>query len=145
MADVHVERLGPTTWRIVDEAGTAHLVRAVQHAGTRWLHVDGEILAVRAAEAVRPRARAAQGTESLEAPMPGAVTQVAVQEGDAVVAGQPILIIEAMKMEHVIRAPRAGRVTALRVRPGEQVEAGAIVAEFESAGAVPNASEEPAS
>jgi biotin carboxyl carrier protein len=69
--------------------------------------------------------------------MPGTVTRVAVSEGETVTAGQPIVVVEAMKMEHVIRAPHAGRVVALRVRQGEQVEAGAVVAELQSAGAAP--------
>jgi biotin carboxyl carrier protein len=65
-----------------------------------------------------------------------------VSEGEIVTAGQPIVVVEAMKMEHVIRAPHAGRVIALRVRQGEQVEAGAVVAELQAADAAPtNASE----
>lgn len=130
---LRLEQLGPTTWRITDEEGAAHLARSVDHAGTRWLHLDGEILAVRLIEAAaRPKARARR-PEGLVAPMPGAVTQVVVREHDAVAAGQPIVIIEAMKMEHVVRAPLAGKVVALRVRPGEQVEAGAVVAEVQPA------------
>jgi hypothetical protein len=59
--------------------------------------------------------------------MPGAVTHVLVREGDAVSPGQPLVIVETMKMEHVIRARRAGRVRALRVREEDQVEAGTVV------------------
>lgn len=77
--------------------------------------------------------------------MPGAVTQVSAREGDTVAAGQAIVTIEAMKMEHVIRAPHAGRIVALRVRPGEQVEAGAVVAELQAAGAPAEEPEKPAS
>jgi acetyl-CoA/propionyl-CoA carboxylase, biotin carboxylase, biotin carboxyl carrier protein len=138
-----LEQVGPTAWRLVDQDGAAHMIRSVENAGVRWLHIDGEIVAVRAVEASTRRARAARGPEGLEAPMPGAVAQVAVREGDAVAAGQPIVIIEAMKMEHVIRAPRAGRVVALRVRPGDQVEAGAVVAELRSADAPPEEPAEP--
>lgn len=131
---LRLERLGPTTWRVVDEQGAAHIARSVEHAGTRWLHLGGETLAVRIGDAVarRPGARRPEG---LEAPMPGAVTRVAVTEGEIVTAGQPIVAVEAMKMEHVIRAPHAGRVVALRVRQGEQVEAGAVVAELQPADA----------
>jgi biotin carboxyl carrier protein len=131
---LRLERLGPTTWRITDEDGAAHLARSLDHAGTRWLHLDGEILAVRlTGAAARPKARARR-PEGLVAPMPGAVTQVAVREGETVAAGQPIVIIEAMKMEHVVRAPLDGRVVALRVRPGEQVEAGAVIADLQPEG-----------
>ncbi len=131
---LRLQRLGPTIWRVVGEDGVARVARSVEHAGTRWLHVGGETLAVRIGDAVPPRP-AANRPEGLETPMPGAVTQVAVTEGEIVAAGQPIVIVEAMKMEHVIRAPHAGRVVALRVRQGEQVEAGAVVAELQSTGA----------
>ena len=126
---VRLERLDGTAWRVMLDDGPARLVHAADEAGTRWIHVDGETLAVRI-ETARPRRRADAGPEGLEAPMPGAVVQVAVAEGDVVAAGQPIVVVEAMKMEHVIRAPHAGRVVALRVRAGEQVEAGAVVAEL---------------
>jgi len=129
---VRLERLGAGAWRLVREDGTCRIVRAMHHAGALWLHVDGETLAVHpagAAEASGRRSGAAR-PEGLTSPMPGAVTQVAVREGDNVAAGQPVVIVEAMKMEHVIRAPHAGRVTALRVRAGDQVDAGAIVADL---------------
>jgi propionyl-CoA carboxylase alpha chain len=65
---------------------------------------------------------------SLLAPMPGAVGTVAVSVGQAVAAGDLLLTLEAMKMEHAIRAPRAGTVTQLQVSPGDQVDAGAMLA-----------------
>ncbi|MBB1242526.1 ATP-grasp domain-containing protein [Streptomyces durbertensis] len=67
---------------------------------------------------------------SLLAPMPGTVTRIAdgLAVGDAVTAGQPLLWLEAMKMEHQVRAPAAGTLTRLDVRPGSQVEVGALLA-----------------
>jgi 3-methylcrotonyl-CoA carboxylase alpha subunit len=59
--------------------------------------------------------------------MPGGVTQVLVRKGEEVTVGQPLVIVEAMKMEHVIRASRAGRITAVLVREGDQVDGGAVV------------------
>jgi acyl-CoA carboxylase subunit alpha len=73
-----------------------------------------------------PSAQVAAG--SLLAPMPGTVTRVAVGEGDRVAEGQPLLWMEAMKMEHTIAAPAAGVVTELPVSAGEQVEVGAVLA-----------------
>jgi 3-methylcrotonyl-CoA carboxylase alpha subunit len=70
--------------------------------------------------------------------MPGAVTQVLVGEGDTVTAGQPLVIIEAMKMEHVIRAPRAGRIHAVHVRAGDRVEGGIPVVELTPEPAAPD-------
>ncbi len=68
---------------------------------------------------------------SLTAPMPGLVLTVRVAEGDKVDAGQPLLALEAMKMEHPVLAPTAGRVTELRVAAGSQVDAGDVLAVVE--------------
>ena len=62
---------------------------------------------------------------SLVAPMPGAVLRVAVIPGATVAAGQVLVVIEAMKMEHQIVAPDDGQVAEVMVAPGDQVEAGA--------------------
>jgi propionyl-CoA carboxylase alpha chain len=65
---------------------------------------------------------------SLLAPMPGTVSRVLVAAGAVVEAGDPLLTIEAMKMEHTVRAPAAGVVTELYVEPGDQVEPGSPLA-----------------
>ncbi|MFJ8671218.1 acetyl/propionyl/methylcrotonyl-CoA carboxylase subunit alpha [Streptomyces sp. NPDC093589] len=67
---------------------------------------------------------------SLLAPMPGTVVRIApgLTEGDRVEAGQPLLWLEAMKMEHRITAPAAGTLTSLPVRTGKQVEVGTLLA-----------------
>jgi propionyl-CoA carboxylase alpha chain len=65
---------------------------------------------------------------SLLAPMPGTVVSVAVERGQAVVAGQPVLVLEAMKMQHTVTAPGAGTVSELDVRPGDQVASGEVLA-----------------
>lgn len=67
----------------------------------------------------------------LSTPLPGVVVSVAVKEGDTVAAGQTLLTIEAMKMEHAIKAPRAGVVTALKYRVGDRVREGSALAELE--------------
>jgi 3-methylcrotonyl-CoA carboxylase alpha subunit len=71
----------------------------------------------------------------LVSPLPGSVVQVLVQAGEQVAKGQPLMIIEAMKMEHTITAPRAGRVRQLYFGTGEQVAEGAQLLEFEAADA----------
>ncbi|MEU4196774.1 biotin carboxylase N-terminal domain-containing protein [Kribbella sp. NPDC026611] len=65
---------------------------------------------------------------SLVAPMPGTVVRVGVSVGDEVQEGQPLLWLEAMKMEHTIAAPTAGTVSELNVEAGQQVEVGAVLA-----------------
>src|SRR5690606_21215765 len=61
---------------------------------------------------------------SLTAPMPGKIISVAVQPGDRVKAGDTLLVMEAMKMEHTIHAPREGVVQEIYFQPGEQVSDG---------------------
>ncbi|MFC9295944.1 acetyl-CoA carboxylase biotin carboxylase subunit [Streptomyces sp. NPDC057011] len=68
------------------------------------------------------------GAETLAAPMPGTVTVVKVAVGDKVTAGQSLLVVEAMKMEHVISAPHAGTVTELDVTPGSTVAMDQVLA-----------------
>ncbi len=65
---------------------------------------------------------------SLTAPMPGSIVRLAVAEGDTVVAGTPILWLEAMKMEHTVVAPAGGIVTSLPVAVGQQVGVGDVLA-----------------
>ncbi|WP_062990288.1 acetyl/propionyl/methylcrotonyl-CoA carboxylase subunit alpha [Nocardia anaemiae] len=65
---------------------------------------------------------------SLLAPMPGSVIRIGAQVGSAVEQGQPILWLEAMKMEHTISAPAAGVLSALNVTVGQQVDVGAVLA-----------------
>jgi len=67
----------------------------------------------------------------LTAPMPGKVIAWSQQPGATVEKGAPLLVLEAMKMEHTILAPKAGVVKAYRFAPGEQVSDGAELVEFE--------------
>ncbi len=70
---------------------------------------------------------------SLVAPMPGAVSRLGAVVGDTVTAGQPILWMEAMKMEHAVTSPKDGVVAELAVEVGQQVELGAVLACVETA------------
>jgi propionyl-CoA carboxylase alpha chain len=65
---------------------------------------------------------------SLLAPMPGSIVRIAVTVGDPVRAGQPILWLEAMKMQHRVNAPADGVVAELPVSEGQQIEVGAVLA-----------------
>jgi biotin carboxyl carrier protein len=80
-------------------------------------------------EAVRHAAAHAGGTSVLIAPMPGRVIAVRVAQGGLVAAHQPVVVIEAMKMEHAVVAPQAGTLTRLAVAVGDQVQRGDLLAE----------------
>ena len=68
--------------------------------------------------------------KELRAPMPGLVRQVNVQEGDEVDSGDFLFILEAMKMENVLKSPVNGIVSELFVKPGESVEKNQILLSF---------------
>ncbi|MBI4900023.1 MAG: ATP-grasp domain-containing protein [Actinobacteria bacterium] len=87
---------------------------------------DGSTTLVEQPRFPEPTAKVAPG--SLIAAMPGTVSRVAVTEGERIVAGQLVLVLEAMKMEHPVVAPAAGVVQALHVHVGAQVETGATLA-----------------
>jgi propionyl-CoA carboxylase alpha chain len=92
-------------------------------------YVDSPRGSVALAEVARfPEPALAVAPGSLLAPMPGTVVRLHVDSGAQVTAGQPLLVLEAMKMEHPVAAPHHGVVTALLVAEGSQVEAGAVLA-----------------
>lgn len=126
---VRLVRIGEQVHRVVARRGAVR--------GSWTLDVDGTRVA---AEALDERMRAikdltaataaASGPAPLLAPMPGLVVRIAVNVGDAVEAGQGLVVIEAMKMENELRSPSAGRVTAVRVQSGNAVEKGAVLIEL---------------
>ena len=77
------------------------------------------------AQAAAPAPAPAAGGQSVDAPMPGKILGVKVNVGDAVTAGQTVVVMEAMKMETEIVAPASGTVTAIHVNSGDMVESGA--------------------
>ncbi|WP_406415963.1 acetyl-CoA carboxylase biotin carboxylase subunit [Streptomyces sp. NBC_01614] len=95
-----------------------------------WLGRDGDAWHVRDHDPVAASLTGAahSGADSLTAPMPGTVTVVKVAVGDEVAAGQSLLVVEAMKMEHVISAPHAGTVAELDVTPGTTVAMDQVLA-----------------
>lgn len=90
---------------------------------------NGHVRLTRVPRFVDPAEAVASG--SLLAPMPGTVLRVVVEKGDAVAAGQAVLVLEAMKMQHTISAPHAGVVTEIDVTTGVQVAAGDVLAVVE--------------
>ena len=98
---------------------------------------QGERLEVRAEDERARHIRSLVGTQAahqtaglVRAPMPGLVVRVLVSEGEAVAAGQGLLVLEAMKMENEIRAPAAGVVGRVAVQQGLAVEKGQVLLEL---------------
>ena len=119
---------------VLETAGLRHAFEVAAYHGVRpgAVHVDSPLGPVRLTPVERlpePAARVTPG--ALPAPMPGTVLRVEVKPGDVVEAGQPVVVLEAMKMEHLIVSPASGTVAALHVTPGAQVEAGVPLAVIE--------------
>jgi 3-methylcrotonyl-CoA carboxylase alpha subunit len=91
--------------------------------------LDGEVCVVETAAATRARVK--HRDQSMSAPMPGVVLKILVEAGSVVVKGTPLVILEAMKMEHTVTAPRDGKVVAINCREGEMVQPGVELVAFE--------------
>lgn len=127
--EVRAEVQADGQMRLVSDTGVT--VAQVTAAGTRrFVRLDTLDFVLEREAGGRARKGGASGG-GLEAPMPGVVTKVLVAVGDAVTKGQPLVAIEAMKMEHVIRAPRDGRVKALAAPVGQMVQAGTTMVELD--------------
>ena len=107
--------------------GAARTVLAAVDGTTTWVHLDGRTWSVVEAPPARVRQSEADADAQVRSPMPGGVVAVHAASGDTVAAGAPLLAVEAMKMEHVLRAPLAGTVE-VSVRLGDQVVVDQVVA-----------------
>jgi len=98
----------------------------------RWVTVNGQtvVLTKSSGEAKR-RGAGQENASELEAPMPGLVRSVNIGEGESVVKGQTLLVLEAMKMEIRIQAPRDGTVKKLLVKQGQTVEREQVLIELD--------------
>ena len=113
--------------------GVSHVADVEDRAGVCVVDVGGETYSIEVEEQtryiIRTRGGAAggAGAQTLKAPLPGKITHVAVQAGDAVTAGQSLVVIEAMKMENELKATAAGTVREVRVVNGQAVNAGDVL------------------
>ncbi len=108
--------------------GTLVAVRTVRLRNSVLVWAAGRVCRIR--EAARHSGRSEHGLDLLS-PMPGRLLRILALAGSRVERGQPILVLEAMKMEHVIRAAEPGRLVRLPFGEGDLVEAGALLAEIE--------------
>jgi geranyl-CoA carboxylase alpha subunit len=117
----------------VEIDGAAVAYRYAWHGSTLWLHLRDGDFAFECQRRLPRRAttdRAAQ-THEVRSAINGRVLEVCVATGSDVIAGQRLLVLEAMKMEHALPAPRAGRVASIGVEPGQQVSPGQLLLSYE--------------
>lgn len=127
-----ITRVGNGVYRI-DCNGRTEVVYVAGPPDNRWAFWNGRVFrAGQDATSNGPRreARASHARQSIEAPMPATVLKVLVESGASVRKGDPLVVLEAMKMELPIRAEADASVTAVRCKEGERVEAGAVLVEL---------------
>jgi propionyl-CoA carboxylase alpha chain len=92
-----------------------------------------QVLQPRAADllALMPEKQASDTSRLLLSPMPGLLSSVAVSRGQEVKAGEPLAVVEAMKMENILRAERDGRIARIRANPGDTLAVDQVILEFE--------------
>jgi biotin carboxyl carrier protein len=127
--ELRAEHLGAGALRLETEQGP--VTAEVTAVGNRRFVRLGRLDFVIEKESAGRRRSSAGHHGGLESPMPGVITRVMVEPGDDVQKGQPLVAVEAMKMEHLIRAPHAGRVKSIRAQAGEMVEGGVALVELE--------------
>lgn len=103
--------------------GRVQVVPYAIQGSTISFSYDGEIYFAEVADK-GVRAKARHRDASMSAPMPGLVLKILVRQGDVVAKGAPLLILEAMKMEHQITAPRDGVIASVNCREGDLVQPG---------------------
>ncbi|GAB1508877.1 acetyl/propionyl/methylcrotonyl-CoA carboxylase subunit alpha [Actinophytocola sp. KF-1] len=106
---------------VVTFGGRRTTFRRAQDGDTLWLAADGRTWPVDEHSLLRSGAAAVTDGGPVTSPMPGTVLVVKAAAGDVVAAGAPLVVVEAMKMEHTVTAPVDGVVTELHVRAGQQV------------------------
>jgi geranyl-CoA carboxylase alpha subunit len=130
---LEIDELGPDAIRFRTD-GMMETARFLRDGGRLYVLHRGFTIAVRDLTLAAPvSAAAAGGDGKVRAAMNGRVVALLVKPGEQVAAGQPVMTLEAMKMEHVHTAGVAGTVSAIDVAEGEQVTTGRIVVEIEAA------------
>ena len=131
--DASVLEVAPNTFSVLLN-GESHQIRVAPRAdGTLILYsgfgeYPAEVNDPRVWRGRRHGTLEAEGRQQITAPMPGKVIRLLVNEGDAVQAGQGLLVVEAMKMQNEIRSPKNGKVEKLLAKENQAVNAGDILA-----------------
>jgi biotin carboxyl carrier protein len=130
--DASVIEVMPRVYSVLIE-GRSLEARVISENGETVVEIEGHRYPVLVEDPRRSRTKRGSGVSEgkVTAPMPGKVVRVLVAQGDAVTAGQGLVVIEAMKMQNELKSPRDGHVTSLGVREGETVTAGAVLAVVE--------------
>jgi propionyl-CoA carboxylase alpha chain len=120
-------------WIDFEQGGRRHRLHVLTAGDRVWVQGPDGDLALTAVPRFPEAGHGETVAGGLVAPMPGTVLAVHAAAGDTVAAGQLLMIVEAMKMEHRITAPRAGMLREVRAQPGDQVSGGDLLAVLDEA------------
>jgi acetyl/propionyl-CoA carboxylase alpha subunit len=108
--------------------GKAHGLWIASHGETAWVHAFGRAWEISLLDPVKQAGAGHDESDLAVAPMPGTVVEIMVSVGEVVSRGQPLVVIESMKMQTTLAAGRDGTVAELPVAPGEAFNRGALLA-----------------
>ena len=124
---MNVRKVQPGIYSVLHE-GRSFDVRIVADGAGYSVEIDGRRFEVTMEDPRNTRKKSAasvgHGRQTIAASMPGKVVRVLVADGEEVTVGQPIIVVEAMKMQNEMKAPKSGRVAKIHVRDGATVAAG---------------------
>jgi biotin carboxyl carrier protein len=133
--ELEIRERGENEYLLLDEK-KVYSCRVESFRDGFTVHLRGYSYPIRIIDPRRLRSSEAAGRQDhgsaeIVAPMPGKVVRVLVTEGEAVIAGSGILVVEAMKMQNELKTPKTGRVVSIRADPGATVNAGDVLAVVE--------------
>jgi len=126
-------------WHVVDEKGESFIIELVKTNGPEYeLKVNNKKISVNAKsefdqmlEKMGISGSSSKKMKNIKAPMPGLVLEISVKVGDEIEEGDQLLILEAMKMENVIKAESDAKVKSINIKPQTTIEKGELMIEFE--------------
>jgi len=125
--------LGENLFKI-SQGGQTHIIAAVKSKDVIYIDIDSSVFEIREADSAHNVVPAASHNivkDKVFAPMPGKIVKVMVKKGDSVTEKQPLVVVEAMKMENQINSPAAGIVKAVNFATGDQVNTTSPIIELE--------------
>lgn len=118
--------LDDVLWMVIDN----HSYELIIDHDLRWIRSYNGVFPIEIRDEQMVLHRPRSGDTRVKAPIPGLITRIFVENDQSVDAGEPIVILEAMKMENEIRAPHSGKVKDLNVTQGQSVSLGDVIVEI---------------
>ncbi|MCC8425282.1 acetyl-CoA carboxylase biotin carboxyl carrier protein subunit [Mucilaginibacter sp. UR6-11] len=134
-----IKQLSPSAWHIIDQLRSynAEVIAFDKASKTAQIRVNNNIYNISAKdqfdlllEKMGLTGLSGSKISELKAPMPGMVLKVFVTEGMAIQKGDSLFILEAMKMENIIKSPVNTEIRSIKIKPGDKVEKGQILLQF---------------